>query len=190
MKDPVRRDTLATVVGLSVMIVFFLYAVYMPGQRACSAAERDIAAAQRAIHEIPQRLQELQLLQEQVKQREAYLASTIALMPVDANMHQVVRQVAGLAAKADLHVTRLEPLDVVDHESYQEIPYRVSLTGEFPGVAALLQGLENQARMFTVRELALSTESLSNPRIIKVDMYFAVYIRRSEISDSSGNDAS
>ncbi len=190
MKDPVRRDTLAMIIGLSAMTVFFLFAVHMPGQSACRAAEEDIAKAQREIQQIPMRLQELQLLQIQVKQREAYLARNAALMPVDADMHQVVRQVADLAGKSDLQVTRLEPLQAVDHASYREIPYRVSLTGEFRGIAALLRGLENQPRMFTVRELALAAERLSDPRIIKVDMYFAVYIRRSEIADSSGNDAS
>jgi Tfp pilus assembly protein PilO len=190
MKDPVRRDTLLTIIGLSLIAAVFIFAVYRPMQKACSEAQREIAAADQSIRDIPLRLAELKSLEDEIRLREEYLQQHHQLIPENADLHSVLRQVTNLARNSNLSVSRLEPMPPVEYESYRVVPFRVSFTGDFRGVATFAKGLESCGRLFSIEEIALNAADDKRPLGTSGDMYFSVYARRAEISDSTENNTS
>ena len=190
MKDPVRRDSLLTVMGLALLVAFFMFFVYLPNQRTATQLNREIAAAEQSIRDIPVRLAELELLGKELALRNDYLKETERLMPADADLHAVVRQVADLAENSGLTVTQLKPLPKTVHQSYQVFPFQVGLQGGFRGIATFLKGLEVYERLFTVEEFSLTAENERIEQLVDADMHFSVYVRCAESSESADNNAS
>ena len=110
MKDPIRRDSLITIIGLSLLVALFLFAVYLPGRQAAATVRGEIAAAERSIREIPLRIAELESLKKQINRRNDYLQQTEPLMPRAANVPTILRQVTDLAKHSDLAVTKLKAM--------------------------------------------------------------------------------
>lgn len=190
MKDTARRDSLLTVIGLALLVAFFMFFVYLPNQRAAAKLKREIAAAEQSIRDIPLRLAELESLGKELALRGGHLRETERLMPTDADVHILVRQVADLAENSGLTVTQLKPLPKTVHQSYQALPFQVGFRGGFRGIAMFLKGLEAEERLFTVEELSLAAENEQTGRSVNADMHFSVYVRCAESSESADNDAS
>lgn len=190
MKDPVRRDNLLTIVGMSLMIAFFLFAVYMPGQKACDEAETQIAAAKKEIQDLPMRTVEFEKLKKKIQDQKNYLNKTEKLAPEESDLQRVIRQVSDLARNSDLVVGPVKPQSEITHSSYVAVPFQLSFTGSFRGIATFLKGLESQERLITVEELSLSGDDERNWGNIAGEMNFSVYIRRTESPDSDENNAS
>ena len=190
MKDPVRRDTLLTIIGLSLMVVAFIFVIFLPGKKACAEIKREIADANKSIQEIPLRVAEVESLKKEIRKRQDYLKETDRLMPVDADLHAVIRQVAYLARNSNLDDGPLKPQPSIQHETYRVIPYQLSFTGDFRGIATFLHGLESQDRLFTVEEFDLTSRDESRPGTINGDITFSVYIRRAKVVNYNENDAS
>ena len=189
MKDIARRDSLVTIIGLALLAAAFVFVVYRPSQRTEISIRREIAQAERSINDIPLRVAELESLGRDVEQRMTYLASTRKLVPRDRDVHIILSQIASLAEGASLTITRLEPLAPVPRETYGVLPFRVSLSGRFPGVLQFLRGLEERSRLFTTEELTLRQTSQA-AGTVEVDLHFSAYVIRSGYVDSAGNNAS
>lgn len=190
MIDQVRRDSMLTVVGLSLLVAVFLFLVYLPGRKVSAAVERETAQAEQSIREIPRRIAELESLQQDIRTRNEYLHKTRRLLPRNADLHTVIRQVAYLANNSGLMVTRLEPVSVVEHDSYRTMPFRLSFKGRFRGMAMFLRGLEGRDRLFTVESFSLK---LGNERAgdeIEADLHFSVYSRSEENAENGENNGS
>lgn len=190
MKDPVRRDSLLTVVGLALLVAVFMFVVYLPGRNAADRLEREIAAAEQSIHDVPARIAELESLGAALGLRNDFLKETEQLIPGDSDLHTVICQVADLAENCGLAVTRLEPLPKTVHQSYQTLPFRVSFRGGFRGIVTFLRGLEERARLFTIEEFSITGENEQIGDNVDADIHFSVYVRRAESSESADNNAS
>ena len=190
MKFSTGRDVVITISGLGLMVAAFIFFVYLPGKHACDEYRRQIDAADKQIRQIPLKVAELEVLRDEVEERREELGKTVTLMPNEADLHNVIREVANLAKMSDLEVTRLEPLTPIDHETYQIMPFQLNMSGKFYGMAAFLRGLESRERLFTIKELSLTSDDRRNPGIVAGDVYFSVYVRRTDSSDSNENDAS
>lgn len=190
MNDPTRRDSMLTIGALLLMSALFGFAVYLPGSRASEKVRGEIEAAEQSIQQIPQRVAELQLLRDKIAKRQSYLKRTSNLIPSDTNVHSVLMHVAGLAESSQLHVTRLEPLTPIDHETYSLIPFQVSFSGPFHGIAAFLKGLVETDRLVTIQQFDLKSNPNDVRQTRQADVHFSVYVRRAEVSGFDEFDTS
>ena len=190
MKDPVRRDNILTITGLSLMAGVFVFAVYLPGHKACERVRGEIQAAEQSIQAIPLRLAELEKLKGDVAKRQAYLQEMQRAVPMDAAIHDVIREVSDLARQSDLQVTRLEPLKLIGYESYERFPFRLTCRGKFRSLLAFARGLEDRSRLFLVDELKLSRESKGTGEDVDGDIYFSVYRNLNDSSESDEKEKS
>ncbi len=190
MNNPLGRDSFITIAILSVSVAGFLFGVYFPAQKSAERIDREIAAAQQSIREVPLRIAELESLCKNLCLRNDFLWRTQQLIPPEANIHSILRQVTKLANKTHLKITRLEPLPAIEHKSYAVLPFRFSFTGPFQGMAEFLRGLENQPRMFTLEELTISNQEEHSSQSREADLYFSVYVKNTESDDSAEYDTS
>ena len=190
MQDPVRRDTILTVVGMILMVAFFLLAVYMPGQEACDEAKAEIKNSERMISEIPLRVAELEKLNADLRERHDYLEQVSHLVPNTPDLHGVIRDAASLARQNHLSVTRLEPRDSVDRETIAFQPFHVTLSGTFADLINFLHGIESCDRLYKIESLALSREHGEAGQIVECNVDFFVFFGRTESPESTENNIS
>lgn len=190
MKDAVRRDMLLLIIGLSLIVAVFVFLVYLPGQRAEAAIQRELATAKDVIRKIPERVAELEALNREFELRREYLQSAEYVMPTESHLSSVLRRIAQQAERAELRVTRLEPLPTIGYASYECIPVRITIRGQFLQIADFLHGLEDSTRLFTVKEMRLDSTEWEVQGEIEGDVLFYVYAGKIDFSDFAEIDES
>lgn len=190
MKDRLRWDSWVTIGGLSLLVAIFFLAVFMPERKKAARVRREIAETEQAIRDIPVRLAELESLDEQIARGNEYLKKTAPLVPLETDLHAVLREVSKLAEASNLSVTRLEPLVPAPYASFRAIPFRISFRGKFRQIAAFVRGLETRSRLFTIEELTLKCETPGSGTDAQGDIRFSVYARNRDPADSIENNAS
>lgn len=190
MRDRTRRDGICTVAALLFLVAMFAFGVYLPGKKASAKVIQQISAAEDSIREIPVRVAELQMHKRLIAERHEFLRMNHDLVPDDVDLHTVLRQVADLARNCKVSVSRLEPATAPTQESYETLAFHLSFSGDFRGIIAFLNGLERSDRLFKIEELTLSREKAQVKRLTEGEMYFHVYARRDDDSESDENNAS
>jgi Tfp pilus assembly protein PilO len=190
MKDPVRRDAILTILGLSLLAAGFMFAVHVPNKKACAKLRTETSACEQSIQDVPLRVAELESLNREIQRRLDYLDRTKALLPCDANLHSVVARVSDLAQCAELTEGPLEPLSVIDYATYRAVPFRFSFSGQYASTLVFLSDLENSERLFTIDEFRLTGSSDSKSGVLEGDVVFSVYEAYATRNDSDENDAS
>ena len=190
MKDTTRRDSICTIAALLFLVAMFAFGVYLPGKQASAKVVQQISAAEESIREIPARVAELQMHERAIAERHEYLRKTKSLVPDDIDLHAVLRQVADLAQNCNISVSRLEPANAPTDQSYETLAFHLSFSGDFRGIIAFLNGLEKSDRLFKIEELTLAREKAQGKRLTEGEMYFHVYARRNDDSESNEKNAS
>ena len=178
MKDSIQRDNLFSIVGTVATVGFFVFAVYLPGERACQAARSDITVANRTIDSAPMLIQQAAMLHQTRAEREESLRQLDRMLNDEDELHGVLQQVANLAQSAGLKMDRIQPQATVIRETYRVVPYHVTISGNFRRIAQFLHGLESQPALFIVERLQLKGESEKASETLKADLTFSVFVKR------------
>ena len=193
MKDLNRRDSVLTMLGMAILTAAFVFTIYLPEQRAAQAIKSQITDVQKSIREVSTRLAELEQLKRDIIRRRDFLRKTDQIIPSDSDLPAILGTIARLAENSEISMTRLEPLEPVQYESYRVLAFQINFVGEFRGIAAFLKGMESCQRLFTVEKLSLKSailESRNNRKSIEGDLDFSVYIRQVKMIDTEENNAS
>ena len=180
MKDPVRRDNLLTIVGLSIIAAVFVFAIYLPGYRAAARLRAEISTAEHQIREIPVRVAELELLHQRLEARRKYLQERGSVFAADPGVHEIIHEVALAGSRAGLEITRLEPLAPSSAASFQTLPFRLSFRGRYHACMHFVHALELQSRLMRIEDLRIFSESGKSGSVVQGELNFAVYARKAE----------
>ena len=176
MKDGLQRDNLFSIAGTAVIVGFFVLVVYLPGERACQAARREITVANRTIDSAPMLIQQAAMQHGKQAEQEEALLQLDRLLDDENELHGVLQKVANLAHAAGLKMDRIQPQATVMRETYRVIPYQVTISGSFRRIAQYLHGLESQPTLFTVERLQLKSEAEQASETLKADLTFSVFV--------------
>lgn len=185
-----NRDSLLTIIGLSIPAAVYVFAVSIPAGRVTKRIRNEIKSTQQTIQSVPLRVAELNSLHKTIRQRCTALHGMDRLFPRNPDLHTVIQNAARFAEQAHLTVTRLEPKDAVDKASYRIQPFHVHLRGTFGGIVRFLHKLETSPRLVTVSQCSLVRKEGEFGDDIEVDVDFTVYVNSADNSDSNDNDAS
>lgn len=185
-----NRDSLLTIIGLSIPAALYVFGVSLPGERISKRIGNEIKAVQQTIQSIPLRVAKLNALQKTIHQRRASLRQTDRLIPRSPDLHTVIQETARFAKQARLTVTRLEPRELVDHATYRIQPFHVQLRGRFDSVVRFLHALETSPRLITIARCSLVRKDGTSGDDIDVDVDFEVYMNSADNSDSNDKHAS
>lgn len=186
MNDKLRRDSLITIIGLSIVVALFTFVVYLPGHKSKQVLNKEITAIQKSISEIPTKVKQLEQLQQELDQRQLFISRLSRRIPSDRDTHEVLQRVAVLAKAASLTVNELNPGETVMHETYLEQPFLLNVSGPYSGLFDFLNGLDQEERLFTVSNVMLSKQNEQNEGFIKGTLKLSVYVFRDNGGDFSG----
>lgn len=190
MKDSLQRDNLLSIVGTVATVGVFVLLVYLPGERACQNARREITVANRTIDASPALIQQAAMRNQKLAEQELSLKKRDRLLSDEIERHGVLQQVASLAQSAGLKMDRIQPQATVLRESYCVIPYQLTISGNFRRFTQFLYGLESQPTLFTVERLQLKSETGKTSENLRADLTFSVFVKRASFSDFSEKNAS
>ncbi len=188
MKAFLKNDVLITVIGLSVVVFGYLGFIFFPGLARNRQIEDEIAAAEKRIGEQPMRAVELTRLDDQIKERTAFLKQYEDLIPQNGDVHAIIGQVGQLAERSGLVVTRFGPLPAATHSAYRELPFTLSFSGHYGAMMSFLSGIELLPRIFAISDYKLSVEDERTAGLVEGDIKFAVYARHEDFSVSVKNN--
>jgi Tfp pilus assembly protein PilO len=184
------KENLLTVGGTILAAGCFVFGIYLPGERACEQARREIAAASQVIDSIPQLIQESSARQQQEAQQSEALQTYDRLLDDEQELDVVLQRVAHLAHAAGLKLDRVQPLAAVVHQTYRVVPYQLTVTGSFRRIAGFLHGLESQATLFAVERLQLRHETDQERDQLRADLQFSAYVKRTSFAEFAEKDDS
>lgn len=164
------------VLGITLMFVLF---VEGPIRKKRRQAEQDLNATRQALSNFPEHVQEVMGLNEKIERAESYLERTDNLVPSEENVHHVLELVTELGRRADLDISRLEPVAAVPLETYHMLPFRLTARGSYNGVTQFCHALENGDRLFAVEEMTLTGGDGKNEGDVEIEVIFVSYVDRS-----------
>ncbi|MCH9656132.1 MAG: type 4a pilus biogenesis protein PilO [Planctomycetes bacterium] len=188
MNEKLRRDSLITIIGLSVVVAIFTFVVYLPGLKQKQKLNKEIAKIQQEIREIPDRVKQLEQLHQELNQRLAFIDRHQHRIPTVKDTHQVLQRVALLAKTSSLTVSELNPGEFVLNETYIRQPFLLSISGPYSGVIDFLNGLDHEERLFTVSDITLIKQDEELEGFVKGTIELSVCALRGNQRDFSDFD--
>lgn len=185
MNDKLRRDSLITIIGLSVVVALFTFVVYLPGLKSKQQLNQEIEAYHQKISAIPAKVKQLEELHQQLHQRIAFIDRLSQRIPVGKDTHQVLQRVAMLAKMASLTVSELNPGETEEHATYIRQPFKLSISGKYSGLLQFLNDLDKEKRLFTVNQVSLINQHGDSAGLIKGTIDLSVYALRENQRDYS-----
>jgi Tfp pilus assembly protein PilO len=182
---PLRRDSLIAMTGFTVVASTFIFALYLPGHRDSNRVKSEIKSAEESLRDIPVKVAELDRLKKEISQRQSFLTRSQRMLPGDADIHGVLREVSDLARNAGLQVNRLEPQPLVENETYVAHPFAMKFSGGFRGVMSFLRGLETRKRLYHIEEFSMKQENERSGESVEADVKFLVFSKRTDLPDSA-----
>lgn len=185
MNEKLRRDSLITIISLAVVVALFTFVIYLPGLKSKQQLNKQIASIQEEIRAIPTKVEQLELLQKELQQREAFIKRMKTHIPTDKDTHRVLQRVAQLANSSSLTVSSLNPGEPVPYATYLRQPFTVNISGPYKGLIQFLNGLDTDSRLFTVSNLMLTSQYGENKGLVKGTIELSVYVLRDTESNFS-----
>ncbi len=188
MNEKSRRDSLITIISLSVVVAVFTFVVYLPGLKQKQQLQKEITAIQQSISEVPKKVKYLEQLHQELDQRLAFISRLSKRIPTDKDTHQVLQRVALLAKNSSLTVSELNPGESEVHKTYLRQPFLLNVSGSYSGLIHFLNGLDQEQRLFTISNLSISKQDGKNTGFVKGTIALSVYVLHENQSDFSDFD--
>ncbi len=100
----------------------------------------------------------LPLFQEEVNVLNEQLKQAVSLLPNEADIHSILRQLSLLARKSNVDLLFFKPGSVVSRGFYSEISVDLKLEGTYNDIAIYLDQLGKLSRIINVQDLTFSNQ--------------------------------
>ncbi|MFH1016756.1 MAG: type 4a pilus biogenesis protein PilO [Pseudomonadota bacterium] len=100
----------------------------------------------------------LPLFQEEVNVLNEQLKQAVSLLPNEADIQAILRQLSNLARKSNVEMHLFKPGSVVSRGFYNEISMDLRLEGTFNDIAMYLDQLGRLSRIINVQDLSFSNQ--------------------------------
>jgi Tfp pilus assembly protein PilO len=187
VKSLARYNRLIAIIGTAFLTVGFFLGVLRPGQIKARSIQSEVLQIQSQLASLPVQIAEREHLQAQLAARREQTERLATLIPLRADVSEVLHEVAQLARRSQVTITRLEPMPQNDFPSYSDLPFSLGCKGEFAHVTSFLSGLETQPRLVAFGEVGLTRGADSHDRQILANITFSVYSRHANSARIAGN---
>jgi type IV pilus assembly protein PilO len=122
-----------------------------------STLQSDVSKAQAVAVRLP-------AAQREVRQLEASLRATEAVIPEEKDPQDVLRNLHELASESLLDIASFKPKNVVAKAQYTEWPIELGLEGSYHDVGRFFDRIAAMARLMSVSDLQIKTKTKPNGR--------------------------
>lgn len=165
------------IVGTSLLAALFLWGYIRPEHQKATRLQREIGQYQHEITEVPTRIAELKMLQDKVDQSQKTVSKKSQRMPLHVEPSKTLKTITQIAQRANLNIIRMNPLSPVPHASYQIVPFRLVIHGEFSSISAFLKDFESQKHLMTFDQVMIQQQDMHNKTLLQAEITFFAYSR-------------
>ena len=118
-------------------------------------------------------------LRQQLERRTEELELIKSLLPTQENLSELLERVTHLADRTGVKATLFQPATPIEHEMYQEHPYKITLRGGFHETAVFLSEVASLPRIIKPSGLSLVRKSGSETGeedILTAEMTLTTYL--------------
>ena len=118
-------------------------------------------------------------LRQQLERRSEELELIKSLLPTRENLSELLEQVTHVADRTGVKAALFEPVTPIQHEMYQERPYKVTLRGGFHETAMFLSEVASLPRIIKPSGLSLVRKARREPgeeEILTAEMVLTTYL--------------
>lgn len=108
---------------------------------------------------------------------EQQLAKALTELPEDSNVPEMIKSVYDIGAKSGLSITALEPKGENKAQFYAEIPFAMSVTGNYHEIAVFFDALSKLKRIVNVTGLKMGGPRVKNEKVLVDGTYMATTFR-------------
>ena len=155
------RPLLPILLLLVVPVAAFFMLVHQPAMAEHRSLNQQIDVAAEMATALPVRLAEIEVLTDQLKERETFLATHRDRLPATDAMSGFAHRVGATGEAFGLTAFRVEPLDVIAGETYRTYPYRLSFEADAADAVRFLGKLERPPMRVRIEELSLAGDGRS-----------------------------
>ena len=152
--------------ALIVMIVggggyFYWTKVFNPLLKTISSHRTDLEKKKKDLQEAIQKESQLKKLKEDAGKFEERLFVAYTRLPVKEEMHLLFNALNRAEKVSKMTVTPIIPAAEVDRGAHIEVPFKISAEGDYQKLAAFINFLHRQDRLFAIRDIQFT--SVGNP---------------------------
>lgn len=127
------------------------------------------------LNEMKKRSLELPKLQAEMKLLELEVTSLERLLPKDREIPTLLRTFTKTAQKYHMRINNLVPGGVNAQGDFNEIPFQVTMTGTYHGLAYFLADLGQEQRIISAGNLVFSAQQVSKENPSTISVVFKLY---------------
>lgn len=141
--------------------------------RQWQSLQSDIVVAEGQLVQLEQRLQRLNLLREQEKELAGQLELIKKQLPGYLSEQELINEIQRVALLTGCQISEFRFRDLVAQEDFKEIPFDLSLEGQFAGLMELLNSINQVDKIYRVEELSI--QSSSEDGLIRADLQMSSF---------------
>lgn len=165
--EQLKKTMLITTAAFLVIVIVLVFAI-VTEFRTWQSLQSDIVVAEAQLVELEQRLNRLNLLREQEEELVQQLELLQTELPDYIDERELIREFQKAALLTGCQISEFRFRDLVAQEDFKEIPFDLSLEGQFAGLMELLNSINQAAKIYRIHELSL--QSSPGNGLIRADL--------------------
>ena len=187
-----QKAALIVLVVVAACYGYFAY-VYGPKVEQIEKVESELKKVEQSVNAARAVVQasDTLLLQQELTKRQSELAMVEKLLPSKENLPELLEGVSRLGHRAGVDFALFEPQTPIQHEIYQERPYKVTLRGGFHQTARFLSEVAGMSQI--VKPMGLSMvrdlrESAGPNETLTAELTLSTYLMISAQPEASAQE--
>lgn len=171
-----RRLQMGLSIGVSLAVVLFVFAGYLPARHRLEALHGQIQSKTREVEENQNKARNLPLLALEVQELETRVRDYDRQFPKQAEIGDFIKDITRVSQQLSLRDWKYQPGAPRRGDSYFELPIQMNFQGEFLNVFSFLTEVEHLQRLTRVRKLVIRTKDIKSGMVeveIGLNIYFS-----------------
>ncbi len=150
-----RRTNMVLALVIIVVVVLYVVFVFLPNRREAIATEQQLQSDRAFITQTEGLAAAIATAKHELDLVERYTKEWTERTPREADLPELFAKLNQLATIAGVTTVGIDPMPAVGHETLQQFPVKLALTGSFHEVFSLLMGIEHLPMPIWVEKLQI-----------------------------------
>lgn len=175
MSKKMQQNLIA--LGACFVALVFIYYSYLlsPINKKYSDELQRLSDTEAKLAEMKKRALELPKLQAEMTVLQQEVEDLGKMLPKDKEIPKLLKTVTKISQRYHLKVTNITPMPVVAQANYNEIPFQLTVTGTYHGLARFLSELGQESRILNSKSLNYSGIAPSGKEKNTINVNFTLY---------------
>ncbi|NPA39531.1 MAG: type 4a pilus biogenesis protein PilO [Thermodesulfobacteria bacterium] len=148
------KEKIIVLVIVSFVLIFLFYQLYYsPKTEEIASLEKRLNRTKLEIIKYKGILPKYRILQQEVRQRQKFLATIQQMFPKASNVPEILKDISGFANRNNLEIVLFQPQKPIMKNYYKILPFKINFKGSFEDFLAFLNDISLFPRLVVVHDM-------------------------------------